>query len=342
MRRSALWTGATVAFALGAMPVMAQMQKGPEAGNQPQAQSGQQEQGSPHSSAPKSSAQEPKGKGTQGAAEKAEPKTKSQAQGSEPKAKGSQGTAEKAEPKTKSQAQGSEPKAKGSQGTAEKAEPKTKTQAQGSEPAKSPTQAERKGPEPTKGAQRDSGNRILLSEQQRTSVGQTVLKERSVNRATNVNFSVNVGTRVPRTLRLAPLPASVISLVPAYRSYRYFVVDEQVCIVDPATYEIVDIVAVSDRTAGANPPRSGGLSLTAEERSIILSEVDARGGSTLGLGALTEGSDVPRNVELREFPRSVVEKVPKVQGYKFFTAENRIAIVDPQGGRVQLVIGERR
>ncbi len=338
MRKTALWTGATVALALGAVPVMAQMQqKGPEPGGQPQAQgapNGQQEQGSPRTSAPK------------GQVEKAPVPSKGAAQ-AEPKGKGTQGTAEKAEPKTKTQAQGSEPKAKGSQGTAERAEPKGKgvTAQDKREPGKSPTQAERKGPEPsgqpTKGAQRESGNRVQLSEQQRTSVGQTVLKERSVNRATNVHFTINVGTRVPRTLRLAALPADVISLVPSYRSYRYFVVDERVCIVDPATYEIVDIIPVSDRTAGA-APRSGGLTLTEEERSIILSEVDTRGASTLGLGALTEGTEVPRNVELREFPRTVVEKVPKVQGYKFFTAENRIAIVDPRGGRVQLVIGERQ
>ena len=358
MTRITLLAGAMAALALGAAPAVAQMQqKGPEGGGLPQMQgapSGQPSQGLPQKAEPKGSAE----KGTaQGRTEPGKGATQT-----EPKGKSGQGTTEKSEPKSKTEkgtAQGksepgkgtaqTEPKGKSGQGTAEKAEPKSKAEkgtAQGkSEPGKGAAQTEPKGTEPGKAAKapdKGSAGRVQLSEQQRTNVGQTVLKERSVNRVTNVNFSINVGTRVPRSVRLAVLPASVIAIVPAYRSYRYFVVDEQVCIVDPATYEVVEIVTVSDRTATRGPASSGHLVLTEEERSIILSEIDLRGGSTLGLGALTEGAEIPRNVELRTFPMTVVEKVPKVKDYKFFTAENRVAIVDPQGARVQLVIGERR
>ncbi len=66
------------------------------------------------------------------------------------------------------------------------------------------------------------------------------------------------------------------------------------------------------------------------------------GGSTLGLGAIAEGADVPRDARVQAFPDVVVQKVPKVKGYKFFTAENRVAIVDPQGSKVQLVLEHRR
>jgi hypothetical protein len=41
-------------------------------------------------------------------------------------------------------------------------------------------------------------------------------------------------------------------------------------------------------------------------------------------------------------PTTIVQKVPKVKDYKFFTTENRVAIVDPQGSRVSLVIEQRR
>jgi hypothetical protein len=34
--------------------------------------------------------------------------------------------------------------------------------------------------------------------------------------------------------------------------------------------------------------------------------------------------------------------VPKVRNHKFFTAEDRVVIVDPQGSRIQLVIEPRR
>ena len=59
------------------------------------------------------------------------------------------------------------------------------------------------------------------------------------------------------------------------------------------------------------------------------------------LGSLTEGADVPRNAERRSFPAAVVEQVAKLKGYRF-TAENRVAVVDPQGSKVQLVIKARR
>jgi hypothetical protein len=197
--------------------------------------------------------------------------------------------------------------------------------------------------EGTKGAaQSTAKERVQVSEQQRTNVSQTLIKEKQINRVTNVNFSINVGTRVPRSVRLAVLPASVVAIVPAYRSYRYFVADERICIVDPASYEIVDVIEVSDRTAGTSSGTTARLVLTEEEKEIILSEVDMRDGSTLGLGALTEGAEVPRRAELREFADTIVQKVPKVKGYRYLAAENRVAIVEPQGQKVALVIEQRR
>jgi hypothetical protein len=142
-------------------------------------------------------------------------------------------------------------------------------------------------------------------------------------------------------VHLAALPASVIAIVPAYRSYHYFAVGDDICIVDPATYEIVDVIVVHGQTA-SRPGGSGTLVLTEAEKAIILREIDLRDGSTMGLGALSEGADVPRNIELRVFPRTVVDQIPKLREHKFFTAENRLAIVDSQGARVQLVIEDRR
>ena len=62
----------------------------------------------------------------------------------------------------------------------------------------------------------------------------------------------------------------------------------------------------------------------------------------MALGSLKEGTEVPRNVRVRTFPETVVEQVPKVRNYKFFTVEDQVAVVDPQGSRVALVIEDRR
>jgi hypothetical protein len=263
--------------------------------------------------------------------QKAEPKSKSAAEkGPEPKDKATKGTAQKA-PESKDKAtkgtaeKAPEPKDKAAKGTAEKA---PAPQGKGVKDAAS---------EPGKSG---NGNRVQLTEEKRTNVSQTILKDRNVNRATNVNISINVGTRVPRSIHLVALPASVIAIVPEYRRYRYFVKDDQICIVDPNSYEIVEIIPASGQVATRSGPAT--LVLSDEERSIILREVDMSGGSTLGLGALNEGSDVPRDVKVRVFPETIVQKVPKLKGYRFFTAENRLAIVDQHESKVRLVIEQRR
>ena len=125
-----------------------------------------------------------------------------------------------------------------------------------------------------------TGGRVQLSEQQRTNVHSTILKESNVNRATNVNFSINVGTRVPRSVHLVVLPASVISLVPQFRSYQYFVVNDQICIVDPRTYEIVEVISEPGRVAGGENRGSARLVLTEDEKRIILQNVEFDRSST--------------------------------------------------------------
>src|SRR5438105_1043519 len=111
-----------------------------------------------------------------------------------------------------------------------KATPQAVPSEQGTPKGESQTQPKKATePKDNTAAAPASGQRVQLSEQQRTTVHQTLLKERSVNRVTKVNFSINVGTRVPRDVRLEVLPASIIAIVPAYRSYRYFVVNEDIC-----------------------------------------------------------------------------------------------------------------
>jgi uncharacterized protein DUF1236 len=344
MNRLALLTSVAVAVAMSAASAVAQMQqKGPDdKGGAPQMQNApdgqpQGERKKQDGSEPRAQKAEPK-KDTKGTAQSKDQPGKGTAQ-TEPKDKATKGTAQKSvEPKDKAAKgtaeKGAEPKDKTTKGTAEKgAEPKDKATKGTAE----------KGAEPKDKATAEKGGttgRVQLSEQQRTNVHQTILKTRNLNRVTNLNISINVGTRVPRSVRLVALPAEVIAIVPAFRAYRYFVIDDRVCIVDPATFEVVEIITISGQTAGRGGPAT--LVLTEEEKAIILREVDMSGGSTLALGALTEGAEVPRGVELRVFSAAIVEKVPKVRGYKFFTAENRVAIVDQRGARVLLVIEERR
>ena len=354
MKASHLLGGTALALVMCSGLALAQMQQkgeektSPGAGGASRSQSekgAQQSEPKGKSSAQSESGQKGGERGTKGA-ERSQPKeqgTKGSAQteqrtkGSnrtEPSEHGTKGAQTQPQENRKGTAQ-TEPKEQGTKGSAQ-----TTPREQGTKGSArtQPTNQTAKG-----GSKEGSAGRVQLSEQQRTNIHDTVLKERNVNRADHVNFSINVGTRVPRSVRLVALPAAVFSLVPQYRSYRYFVANDEICIVDPNTYEIVDVVSTGTQTARGQEPRGmAQLMLTQEEKRIILDNVDMRGDSTLALGSLREGSPVPRGARLESFPEAVVQQVPKVRGYKYFTAEDRVAIADPQGTKVQLVIDAKR
>jgi len=80
-----------------------------------------------------------------------------------------------------------------------------------------------------------------LSPEQRTKIS-AAIKQRNVPRATNVNFSISIGTHVPRSLRLHALPASVMEFHPAWRGYQFILVGNDIVVIDPRTLEIVAIL----------------------------------------------------------------------------------------------------
>jgi hypothetical protein len=57
-----------------------------------------------------------------------------------------------------------------------------------------------------------------------------------------VNFAVSAGTIIPTTVELHEVPADVVRIVPAYRGYRYFVVRNEIVIVEPSTRKIVTVI----------------------------------------------------------------------------------------------------
>jgi hypothetical protein len=87
------------------------------------------------------------------------------------------------------------------------------------------------------------GASAKLSTEQRTKIT-SVIREQRVAPATNINFSIAVGTRVPRTVSFHPLPADVVTIYPEWRGYEYFLVNNQIIVVNPRTLEIVDVIDV--------------------------------------------------------------------------------------------------
>jgi hypothetical protein len=86
---------------------------------------------------------------------------------------------------------------------------------------------------------------VSLNEQQRTQIRDTVINSRSTPRVSNVDFSVNVGTVVPRGhIHLVRVPETLIRIEPRWRHYLYFVFNNEIVIVEPRTMRVVQVLPV--------------------------------------------------------------------------------------------------
>jgi Protein of unknown function (DUF1236) len=86
-----------------------------------------------------------------------------------------------------------------------------------------------------------AGAGAKLSTEQRTKIT-TVIKSQHVQPVTNVNFSISVGARVPRNVGFHPLPTEIVTIYPEWRGYEFFLVNDQIIVVNPRTLEIVDVI----------------------------------------------------------------------------------------------------
>jgi hypothetical protein len=87
-----------------------------------------------------------------------------------------------------------------------------------------------------------AGANAKLSTEQRTKIT-TVIKNQHVESVKNVNFSISVGTRVPREgVHFYPVPTEVVTIYPEWRGYEFIMVNGQIIIIEPSSYEIVAVI----------------------------------------------------------------------------------------------------
>jgi hypothetical protein len=180
------------------------------------------------------------------------------------------------------------------------------------------------------------GDPVNLSQDQRTQVRERFTSHREA-RVSNVNFSINIGAPVPRRIRSQTIPADILAIVPQYRAYRYFIVEERVVIVHPTRYVIVEVI---DLDSG---PRRGGpvtatLTLTAPQRILIIERIPRDRVARDVRVDLALGAEVPSTVELYEFPEDILVEVPSLKPYRYVMLERRVAVVDPSNRAVVEVL----
>jgi hypothetical protein len=80
---------------------------------------------------------------------------------------------------------------------------------------------------------------IALTPVQRQTIYRTIVQAPAVVEAPPPTVEYRVGMRVPPSAQLYSVPQTIVTEVPAVRTYKYMVVNHRVVLVDPATSEVV-------------------------------------------------------------------------------------------------------
>src|SRR5215471_7425618 len=177
--------------------------------------------------------------------------------------------------------------------------------------------------------------RAKLSTDQRTRLRQSFTVNR--DRITRVQFTRRIGTHIARSVRLFVVPAAVLAIFPYYRDYRYVVEEDTICIVDPETYEIVDVL--DDGTyAPSTRPQVAELTLTDRERSLVLDSIPPDFPQTRLRLRLALGAEIPPSIELHEFAPLLLDQVPKLRDFRFVVSQDQLVIVALQDRSIALVL----
>jgi hypothetical protein len=182
---------------------------------------------------------------------------------------------------------------------------------------------------------------VALNAQQQTQVGQAIAQRR-ITPLTNVNFSIAIGTPVPRSVRLRALPSDLVAFVPDYRGYSYFVVEQQIMIVEPASHEIVAIVPYTISPAPAPsavaktpaPTNSRPVSLNTDQPEVQKKHVKERKANKPAREAKKPAHERSKIVE-EQVPREVtVESEPRREASprrrdRFIREDDDVMLIDP-------------
>jgi hypothetical protein len=182
-------------------------------------------------------------------------------------------------------------------------------------------------------------SRVQATDQQRREVRQRLFADRGARRISRsqLNVALAIGSRIPRRHHLLRFAPALLALVPAYAAYRYLIVDDSICVVDPETYGIVDVIPSSIEQAG---PPSGrpALALSADQmRCVYAATPKDQARSDLHI-RLALGAEIPRNVELFAFPEEGLACAPELAAYRYIVVEDDVVIVDPADYAIAAVI----
>ena len=203
------------------------------------------------------------------------------------------------------------------------------------------TTTTKKEDDPVRAEKAERVKHVDLSGGKRDRVQSAFRDKADIKRRTDVDIDISIGRRMPRDWHFAPVPITVIELVPEYRDYVFVYVEDEYVICDPDTYEVVALVPAGGsggyvRTGDASC--STRIRLDEDQRELILKSV--RPGREIDVDDLEVGWSVPGDIELREFPSEVLSEADELSGCRYFIADDQLAVVDPEEDKVVLLINK--
>jgi DNA mismatch repair ATPase MutL len=213
--------------------------------------------------------------------------------------------------------------------------PSDRSAPQQAQPSTTPSQTSPGGTARTGGVDTTVTGSIQSNPEQATRLRQSVEQARIPE--ARVDVRVTVGATLPRTVTLVAPPPALIEIAPRYRDYRVVRVRDELVIVEPGTYRIVEVVRLSGgRTGQSNV--SGTLTLTRQQQEIVRRHArQARVTSSQRI-EFHEGRPLAAEVELHTLPAEVFAEVPELREYRYVVSGDQIVIVNPQTRVVTEVI----
>ncbi|MDB5636594.1 MAG: putative exported protein of unknown function [Bradyrhizobium sp.] len=172
-----------------------------------------------------------------------------------------------------------------------------------------------------------------VNDDQRRQIAERLRQERSASNE-NINIRINVGERLPPSVRPRPLPTDIVRIAPQYRDYEYTVIDDRVAIVDPRTREVVDYIeepgSVAETTSRFD---RGRVFITREQREIFRQA--AQRTTTVGSNSSSGGSSC---LTLQPVPEDLVRSNPELASYRYLAIGDQIVLVDPNQQKIVQLI----
>ena len=216
----------------------------------------------------------------------------------------------------------------------------------GTPPSAQPERAGQRQAPSGAAAQPGTASSVSVTQEHQSKFNEVIEKQK-VKPVTNVNFSVSVGSNVPRSVRLYDVPRDIVTVYPEYRGKKFVVVRDEIVIIEPGTQKVVAVMPRSGAaTSGTSTSvrqttatTSSRLQLAPEKRrvirDIVIKEQSIPRCQEIGLSV---GAEVSRTIRLNPFPEEVVREVPEMRSYRFCVKDNDVVLVDPNEHRIVEVI----